>query len=131
MNDYVTYNADYKVLICRSHRYGIAPDFIERHLRQYHKGIPLPTRQTIVDYSKTLDLAAPEDIEIPSEAGQPIKELSIVDGFQCVYDDCSELCGTYGSMKEHCKRNHGWLAAAGVKWRSQQMQTMFDGTRRK
>jgi hypothetical protein len=65
-----------------------------------------------VDYSKTLDLAAPEDIAIPSEAVQPIKELSIVDGFQCQYDGCSELCGKYGSMKEHCKRNHGWVAAS-------------------
>jgi len=84
-----------------------------------------------VEYSKTLDLAAPEDIEIPSEGVQPIKELCMVDGFRCGYDSCSELCGKYGSMKEHCKRKHGWIAATGVKWSNQKMQTMFDGARRK
>jgi hypothetical protein len=27
-NDYITYNAQYKVLICRQHKYGISPDGI-------------------------------------------------------------------------------------------------------
>ena len=66
MNAYVTYNAQYKVLICREHKYGIAPDYVLRHLRDYHKGVPLATRNAIVNYSKTLDLAVPENIIMPN-----------------------------------------------------------------
>jgi hypothetical protein len=131
VNDYVTYNAEYKVLVCRSHKFGIAPDYVERHLRESHKGIPLETRQAIVDYSGTLDLAAPGDIAIPSETVQPINELCIIDGFRCMYDGCSELRGTNGSMKEHCKRDHGWVSATGVMWRTETCQKLFDGSRHK
>jgi Orsellinic acid/F9775 biosynthesis cluster protein D len=131
MNDYVTYNAEYRVLICRSHKYGITPDYILRHFRDHHKGIPLQTQETIVDYSKALDLAAPEDIGIPSEAVEPIKELCMTEGFQCGYDGCSELRGTYGSMKEHCKRVHEWLSATGIMWTTQACQKLFEGSRHK
>jgi Orsellinic acid/F9775 biosynthesis cluster protein D len=131
MNDYVNYNAKYKVFICRAHKYGITPDYIPRHFRDHHKGTPLPTRQAIVDYSKTLDLAAPDDIAIPTEAVEPIKELCIVDGFRCEYDGCSELRGTYGSMKEHCKRVHEWVTATGVMWVSETCQKLFDGPHHK
>jgi Orsellinic acid/F9775 biosynthesis cluster protein D len=129
--DYVAYNAEYKVLICRSHKYAIAPDYIARHLRDSHKGISLQTRQAIVDYSKTLELAAPEDITMSSNPVQYIKDLTIVNGFQCVYDGCLELRSTEGSMKEHCKKKHRWLTAEGIKWRKQDFQTIFDSNRRK
>jgi hypothetical protein len=128
---YVTYNAPYKVLICRQHKYAVPPDAILRHFRDCHHGIPLPTRQAIFNYSRTLDLAAPEDIVIPQDAVERIKELGITEGFQCVYNDCSELRGTNESMEQHCRKAHGWVTATGKMWRNQTFQTIFEGNRRK
>ena len=45
MDAYVTYNAQYQVLICRQHQYAITPDWITRHFQDSHQGIPLATRQ--------------------------------------------------------------------------------------
>ena len=131
MKTYVTYNAQYKVLICREHMYGVNPDHLSRHLRDSHKSIPLAMRNAIVDYSKTLDLAAPENIDVVGETVHAIESLTVVDGYQCTYYDCSELRSTDGSMKEHCKKEHGWLTVTGVMWKKQAFQTIFDGSRRK
>jgi hypothetical protein len=76
MNTYVTYNAQYKVLICREHMYGVNPDHLSRHLRDSHKSIPLAMRNAIVDYSKTLDLAAPENIDVVGETAHAIEGLT-------------------------------------------------------
>jgi hypothetical protein len=131
MNAYVTYNAEYKVLICRGHKFGIAPDNILRHFRRYHKSVPLATREAIVDYSKTLDLAAPENIAVPGETVDAVEGLTIVDGYQCRYYDCFELRSTDVSIKEHCKKEHGWLTVTGTTWRKQTFQTIFEGSRRR
>ena len=131
MNAYVTYNTQYKVLICREHKYGIAPDYIQRHLREFHRGIPLATRNAIIDYSTTLDLAAPENIAMPVGTVDAIEGLSIVDGYQCLYYDCSELRSTDVSIKEHCKKEHGWLTVTGITWKKQTFQTIFEGSRRR
>jgi len=54
-------------------------------------------RQAIVEYSRRLTLASPEDVVTEYEPVEAIKGLKIVDGFQCQYDECSELRGTEGS----------------------------------
>jgi hypothetical protein len=131
MDQYMTYDVEYKVLICRQHKYAIPPDTILRHFRQSHKGIPLPTRQAISDYSKTVDLASPEDVAMPLVPVRAIKHLRMFNGFQCQYDGCSELRSTDVSMKQHCWAEHGWVAATGIMWKDQGFQTIFDGTRRK
>jgi hypothetical protein len=128
MNDYVTYNTEYKVLICRQHKYGISPDGILRHFRNFHKAVPLATRKAINDYSKTLDLAAPTT---PHEPIQPVEGLTIVKGFKCSYDGCSELRGTEMSIKQHCWETHEWKAGASDIWVNQECQTFFEGSRHK
>ena len=62
-NDYITYNAEYKVLICRHHQSAIPADGILRHFRDMHKAIPIASRKAIADYSKTLELATLEEVE--------------------------------------------------------------------
>ena len=83
MNDYVTYNAEYKVLICRQHQFAIPPDGILRHFRDMHKAIPIASRKAIADYSKTLELATPDEVATPSEPVEAVQGLTVVRGFQC------------------------------------------------
>jgi Orsellinic acid/F9775 biosynthesis cluster protein D len=127
MNAYVTYNAEYKVLICRQHQYAIPPDYITRHLRDSHQAIPLATRQAIVEYSKTLELVGVEDLATPQEPVEPVHGVKITNGFQCEFDECSALRGTDTSMKQHCWEAHKWVAAMGIKWQVQPIQTIFAG----
>ena len=90
MDQYVTYNRQYQVLICQ-HKYAIPPDRMFRHLQVFHIVIPLLTRQAISDYSKTLDLVMPKNITMPNEPVQCIDRLSLVNGFECQHNDCAEL----------------------------------------
>lgn len=131
MNNYVTYNSEYKVLICRQHKYCISPDGILRHFRNFHKAVPLATRKAIGDYSKTLDLAALTDIATPHAPVQPVEGLTIVNGFKCSYEGCSVLRGTEMSIKQHCKEIHEWRTGTGDMWMNQECQTFFDGSRHK
>jgi hypothetical protein len=127
MNQYVTYNEDYKVLICRQHKHAVPPDWILRHFRDMHQSVPLETREAIVEYSESLHLLAPNDVVIPTELSHSIQGLEIRQGYQCQYYGCLELCSTENSMKKHCRVQHKWMVAAGVMWNAQSFQTFFVG----
>ena len=124
MDQYVAYNADYKVLICRQHKYAIPPDWVLRHFRESHT-IPLATRQLIGDYSQTLELVMPENVATPATPAQCIEGLTLVNGFQCQYEGCIELRSTERSMKEHCRGKHEWKARIGATWRTQPFSNFF------
>ena len=131
MNQYITYNEHYKVLICSQHEYALTPDWVLRHFQEFHKSIPFETRQLIVEHSKSLDLVSPENIATPIELVPCVDGLAIVHGFQCHYEGCSELRSTERSIKEHCRKNHEWKAKMGAMWRTQPYQTFFHGPHRK
>jgi hypothetical protein len=131
MNEYVTYNADYKVLICCQHKYAIVPDWVSRHFQEFHKATPLATRQLISDYSKTLELAMPDIVAAQQAPVYAIDGLAVVDGFQCQYTECCQLRSTERSIKEHCREEHEWKVQTGVMWKNQAFQTFFNGRHRK
>jgi hypothetical protein len=131
MDEYITHNVTYNTIICCQHKQGIPPQWIARHFREFHKTIPLSTRQGIVNHCKTLNLLAPEDVAIPTEPVQPIHGLSVLDGFQCEYEGCSELRSTELSIKKHCRDEHQWVLEFGIKWAAQPIQTLFASQYRK
>ena len=126
MNDYVIYNTQNHILICRQHGYGIAPDYITRHFRECHKEIPLKTRNEISEYAKTLELWMSEDV-ITRHDGLFIEGLKVIAGYQCQYEGCHELRSSEISMKKHYHKVHRWVVAQGYKWKKQLMQTIFHG----
>lgn len=131
MDQYVKYNHQLHTLICRQHKYGLSPKWIERHFRKLHKAIPLETRQKIVTYAKSLNLWKPEHVnDLPSPL-EPIAELTIIPGLRCQYDICQDLCSTEESMEKHCREHHGWKKIDGKKWIAQRMQTIFPSSYRK
>src|SRR5437667_10595417 len=100
MDKYVTYNTQLHTLICRQHKFGLGPDWVERHFRNLHKAIPLEMHQEIIKYAKSLDLWEPILINNLSFFVFPIPELSITAGWQCQYDMCQELRRTEGSIEK-------------------------------
>jgi hypothetical protein len=53
MSSYVNYNEEYRVLICRQHKYAIPFKSIVKHFRDKHDGISLTARQEILDYASS------------------------------------------------------------------------------
>ena len=105
MDTYLLYNRQYKVVICHQHHYAIPQRWIRRYFQRYHKETPLETCNAIETYVAELDLLPPEEIELPQDM-VPVNGLTIHNGYKCLYDHCSELVGTEGSIVQHCKVNH-------------------------
>jgi len=131
MEEYIIYNSEYHVLICRQHGYAIPPNGIVRHFRQLHKAIPLSTRQAIVQHIKSLDLYEPDKVVIPHDIIEPILHLTLLQGVKCQFDKCNELRGTENSMVYHCKVAHQWIRTNGVLWSKQCIQTFFQSSNRR
>jgi Orsellinic acid/F9775 biosynthesis cluster protein D len=106
MEEYVIYNPQYKVLICRKHREAMNPSFIERHLRLAHKATPLYVRQSVLEYSNGLELIAPEDLETPEDTPETIGGLNFKNSFQCI--NCLFLQERKRNIMDHCRYEHGW-----------------------
>jgi len=130
MDEYIIYNNDYNVIICRQHGFAIPPDWIRRHFQDSHKGIPLETRKEMIEYSKSLELCQPTQVVLPDSI-MPINGLTIIDGYKCCYEPCVKLSSTVKSMEKHCGSAHGWVAAHGIRWREQKLQTFFASQNRK
>ena len=131
MDQYVTYNNELHTLICRQHKFGLSPDWIERHFRESHKTIPLEIRQEIIRYSKSLDLWQPEWVNNLLLSLIAIPELRMILGWKCQHRVCQELRSIELSMKKHCRDVHGWKTVNGTMWIAQTMQTIFPSSHRR
>ena len=130
MDQYVLYNTQYQIIICRQHGYAIQPSNVTRHFRQHHKTTSWETRQEIAQYIQGLSLCQLEEIESPEDGGNPIHGLTIMKGSQCTYEGCMEK-GAITSIKRHCQSVHKWTEGDNIMWMNQAMQTFRQGPSRK
>src|SRR5947207_2892480 len=133
IHHYVLHLIEYNVLLCRSCKHCISPvgDGIKRHFMKHRKTVALDTRRAIIDHVKSLQLMEPENITLPIEEIEPIMGLELLVGLRCQEkyneEECHYCCITEGSMKIHCKEEHGWVKSKGVSWKKQSVQTFFEG----
>jgi len=126
VQDYVAYNMQHKVLICKEHQYGIT-DVIRHFRSDDHAKMSTKTRLQIRVATQHLELANPKDIIIPSLNCLPIEGLELVeDGAKC--NECQYIAGTSGTMEEHCRNCHDWRAKDELMWTKQAVQTFYPGT---
>jgi Orsellinic acid/F9775 biosynthesis cluster protein D len=130
MNPYATYNEEYKVLICRQHKYGVSLKSIEEHYRVKHDGISLKARQEILEYASALSLLEPKDVVIPTEIVAPIAELEVHTGHKCKFDGCAVITGTLEYANRH-GRMHVWTDVKEVRSQTLNVQTFFIGNHRR
>jgi len=121
---HVVYNAQHKVLICKTHQCGITD---VRHFRgQDHVKMSTKTRLQIRVATQHLEMPNPSDIKEPPSTAFPIDDLELIkDGFKCKI--CEYLAGTFNTMEEHCRIEHGRKAKDEIMWTAQAMQTFFSG----
>jgi Orsellinic acid/F9775 biosynthesis cluster protein D len=130
MNTYVTYNVDYKVLICKQHQCAISFKYLSRHLLDNHD-LSLKERQNILVYASQFSIAEPKELTYSVNSIDPIPYLKIIQAHRCVYENCNVICGTLDTVKEHCKRKHGWKSKEGECWSEISAQTFYHGNDRK
>ena len=123
----ISYNADYKVLICRTCSHAVKPgDGIKRHFKDTHsRTIDVGVRKLIFKHAKSLSLSSPEEVPIPPSTCPPIDGISLLSGWSC--DECGHVCPSERSMQEHCRVEHKWVKSTGQRWRSKNIQTFFQG----
>ena len=83
----------------------------------------------LVEYAKTLQLSSPEDVVNPPLGSMAVDGLNIEDGWMC--ERCMFACPSELNMKEHCKREHGWMKRVGQQWVGRKVQTWFNGPNRR
>ncbi|KAF9777140.1 hypothetical protein IL306_004595 [Fusarium sp. DS 682] len=85
----LTYNADFKLLICLPCQYAIQPRAIERHLKEIHH-LPFRLRRPYLTYASTFELSEPVqvlDADI-DETKFPVPDLATSKvGIEKIYDD--------------------------------------------
>jgi Orsellinic acid/F9775 biosynthesis cluster protein D len=106
IHSYIIYSEEFSALICRSCGYGLNPNGVDRHIRKWHKGIPLDIRKRIVEWCDGQTVKHLSDIQTPTTEVDEIEGLKVVDGFMC--ETCNSLSGTPFSIQYHCQKSHGW-----------------------
>jgi Orsellinic acid/F9775 biosynthesis cluster protein D len=106
IHSYIIHSKELNALICRSCRYGLNPKGVNRHLRKWHKGVPLEVRKKIVEWCDGVTVNELMDVQTPTTEVNEIEGLKVVDGFMCRI--CNSLYGTPDSIEQHCYTTHGW-----------------------
>jgi hypothetical protein len=128
MDGPLLYLHDHKVIVCTTCCHCIKGDGVGLHLRRFHKEVPIDVRKECCSRVKERfdggDLLAPEDLVSPARALGPVKELKIVDGFECL--ECGDVCGKLVTAQLH-GRTHGWRIGKQETWKSQHVQVFING----
>jgi hypothetical protein len=99
---------------------------VELHLQRFHKDVQFKIRQDwclkINQRAGSGDLLEPHNVVPPTRASGPVKELRIVDGFECL--TCGFVCGTLGTAQFH-GRTHGWRTGKETSWKPQHVQVSY------
>ena len=125
--EYVLFNSEYSVIICRQCKYALTPgEGIKRHFQNLHLAISLQIRKEIVAYCETLTLLHPSDVISPGLENGPVEGLELVsDGQKCLYPNCiGYFSASESTMEIHC-RIHGWKKNDPIMWKKCAVQTFF------
>ncbi len=107
LKQWISLNADFHVLICRSVgcEQALSPGTISRHLRDKHH-VSVYLRKQLEQYIQQWQWPYDhQSIPLPVNGLAPQPILPILDGFQCY--DCSFLSSSRNHMRKHVTQNHG------------------------
>ncbi|KAI9882246.1 MAG: hypothetical protein M1823_006007 [Watsoniomyces obsoletus] len=79
------------VLICPEHQQGIIPASLESHLDRQHRAIiPDQRRALLASIQSTVTHLLPNEIVYPTAVIDALPELEVLQGFQCILEDCNQ-----------------------------------------
>jgi hypothetical protein len=81
--EHLIYLQEYQLLIYKPCKHTLSPSWIQRHLRIFHKVIPNPIHQKLIEYTSTLILKDESMIQVPIETIPAIPYLATpIEGFR-------------------------------------------------
>ena len=107
----------YRIMLCKQCRNGIVRSQLSSHLRNHHRGLTHPVKQSVLLAASTIgDWADKDDAVIfPIAIIPPVPHLSIIpDGLKCMVSNaagvsCNFLCRGVQHMQNYCRDRHGWI----------------------
>jgi hypothetical protein len=111
-HSYILHLSEFNALICRTCQHGMTGKGVARHFQRHHKSIPYDIRKQLVSFASGLLMPNSDEIILPSGEIQAIDGLEVVEGFAC--QGCVGLYGTLESIRQHCRKKHGWVKSQGI-----------------
>jgi len=111
---YIKYEPQLRVMICRLCTEGITKNGIAWHYREHHKNMSLQIRKDVVKYCNDFDVCTKKEFQYPKTIITCIEDRIIERGFRCLYTNCNHACICSSSMEEHCKMKHDWMTSKGI-----------------
>ena len=114
----------FRVLVCKAPtcKHALRPGGIADHLLGKHK-ISSKMRKPFLDYTATLDIVGPEDVQNPENGSFWIQELRLHKGHVCHI--CGYITTSKAYIEIHVNKKHGWIKKQGVQWDLKPVQTFF------
>ena len=103
---YIKYESQLRVMICRLCKEGITKNGIAWHYREHHKEVSLQERKEVVKYCNDFEVYTKKEFQYSKTTISRIEDRVIERGFRCLFNDCNYACLSPTSMKWHCKTKH-------------------------
>jgi hypothetical protein len=128
-HDFLEYNANYRLIICRECQYAIQKNALGSHLLR-HK-IYRGERQRLLTTIAQLEILEPDQVQVPDAGSPPVDGLTIISGFRCTAANCSSLYASDKRMRRHWSEIHGIRDPPESCGRPVNLQTFFRGLKLK
>ena len=125
MERYISYNEEFKLMICRTCRYGLSTNYIGDHFRIHHNASWREHRVHLIEYVQKFSLLAVDALERPDAMREPVDGLKIHDGWCCGEDECCFCSLSEKHVENHCRKEHGSEATKQKAWFRCRMQTLL------
>ena len=124
-DDWLEYEARYKVLICKYHQYALQN--LSNHLRTQHSG-STKEKSAVVKKFASLEILQPSKVQLPPPLEQPIESLGKPrDAFVCDEEECGFITISRDEIRKHCNKEHDWRSTKRDQehWHHVYVQTFF------
>jgi hypothetical protein len=130
MDDYVLFNKEFKLAICRVCETGVWGDVL-RHFSNRHKETWRSHKKELKAHITSFKLTTGGDMMTDCyptayEIREPIWGIAVLDGWSCTADGCAHLSVSETCIRQHCREGHDRTVEGGEKmWVECRLQSLF------
>jgi len=125
MEEYIRYNEEFGLAICKSCQAGISSSDPARHFRRNHPETWKKHRKPLLIFLHGMTLTPTEQLMEPTSWRKPIDGLKVNSGWGCGEDGCKYYATSKKRIENHCRETHGTDAFQRKQWFQCHMQTLL------
>src|SRR5436305_10928904 len=101
IEEYIIYDKNHHIFICRHHGFAVSFDHIQRHFREFHKAISIEIHNQLIQYENSLFFKKSEEILTPSSQTKLIIDLKlIIDEYMCQFQSCFQCVSALDTVRK-------------------------------